>query len=448
MSKEIAWSKQVPVRYAADVVVIGGGIAGVIAACAAASQRARVILVEHFGALGGQGTIGGVQGFCGETTGQGHFFDEIQSDLDKFGAIAPYRLPRKGTFQGRQYDCDVLEIVLQELVLRHGVTLLLHARCVDVIKRGTEITHVLIHGKSGLEGIETRFVIDCTGEAEACVMAGCPTVKGRVPDEMQLPMSLIFFVTSAGPFSRLKPIPKDFFPWQPFRTRSEVIMNSTTRKPMGGAGVKIKIPGFDSTSTKSLSSAEIAGRREAFRVLEYYRGALKRRWNFSHFSPQIGIREGRRIVGEHTLTLEDVRLGREFDDAIAVGTYVLDAHKPDDPYRTYILPRDQLHVPPYQIPLRCLIPKGITNLLVAGRNMSADQLALGSARVMTTCGMMGHAAGSCAVQSMAEHRSPIEIATNTAAIKALQARLTSDGMRIDLGYYLGLAKKTDSPERS
>jgi hypothetical protein len=435
MNPEIEWNKKIPIRYTADIVVVGGGIAGVIAACAAASQQKRVILIEHFGTMGGQGTIGGVQGFCGAVTGQGKYFDEIQADLEKFGAIQPYRPPRKGTFNGRQYDCDILGIVLQELVLRHAVTLLLHTRCIDVIKNGDRIQNLIIQGKSGIEGIDTQFVIDCTGEADLCVAAGCPTVKGRPSDGIQLPMSLIFFATSPGLFSRLKPIPKDYFPWHPFRHRSEVIMNSTTPKRMGGVGVKIKIPGFDSTETVSLSNAEIAGRREAFRILEYYRRVLKRRWNFSHFSPQIGIREGRRIDGEYTLTLDDLREGRTFEDGIAVGTYVLDAHKPDDPYRTYILPKDQLYVPPYQIPLRCLIPKGITNLMVAGRNMSADQIALGSARVMTTCAMMGHAAGLCAVQSLKEKQTPIQIVNRPEAIKALQAQLIADGLRLDLEYY-------------
>jgi hypothetical protein len=209
---------------------------------------------------------------------------------------------------------------------------------------------------------------------------------------------------------------------------------------MGGTGVKIKIPGFDSTQTVGLSNAEIAGRREAFRMLEYYRRVLKRRWNFSHFSSQIGIREGRRIEGEYTLTLDDLRQGKTFEDAIAVGTYILDAHKPDDPYRTYILPKDQLYVPPYQIPLRCLIPKGTTNLLVAGRNMSADQLALGSARVMTTCAMMGHAAGLCAVQALGEKQTPSQLAANPTAVNTLQAELNKDGLKLELEYYLNLTR--------
>jgi hypothetical protein len=115
-----------------------------------------------------------------------------------------------------------------------------------------------------------------------------------------------------------------------------------------------------------------------------------------HHPPLIGIREGCRVVGDYTLALEDLRAGRRFDDAVARGTYYLDGHKPDDEKRTYILPKDQLKVPPYQIPFRSLLVRDGKNLLAAGRCFSADQLALSSARVSTTCSMMGQAAGIAA----------------------------------------------------
>ena len=113
-------------------------------------------------------------------------------------------------------------------------------------------------------------------------------------------------------------------------------------------------------------------------------------------STQIGIREGARIVGDYVLRVEDLRAARAFEDGVARGVFYLDGHKPDDEKRTYILPRDQLEVPPYQIPLRALIARDGVNLTMAGRCFSADQLALSSARVSTTCAMMGQAAGTAA----------------------------------------------------
>lgn len=124
-------------------------------------------------------------------------------------------------------------------------------------------------------------------------------------------------------------------------------------------------------------------------------------WRFDGCAPQIGIREGARVVGDYVLTVEDLRAGRTFDDAIARGVFYLDGHKSDDDKRAYILPADQLKVPPYQIPLRSLIVREGANLLAAGRCFSADQLALSSARVSTTCSMMGQAAGIVAAFSAA-----------------------------------------------
>ena len=167
--------------------------------------------------------------------------------------------------------------------------------------------------------------------------------------------------------------------------------------------LKVKIPMFDATDTESLTAAEIRARRRMLEVLDYYQRVEERPWRLDHCSPIIGIREGARIVGDYTLTVDDLRAGREFDDAVARGTFYLDGHKPDDDKRTYILSKDQMQVPPYQIPLRTLIVRDGKNLLGAGRCFSADQLALSSARVSTTCSMLGQAAGIAAALAV-QHR--------------------------------------------
>jgi hypothetical protein len=161
----------------------------------------------------------------------------------------------------------------------------------------------------------------------------------------------------------------------------------------GGNAIKIKIPMFDSTNTESLTMAEIQGRRRMMEVLDYHQRVDEKNWRLDHCSPIIGTREGCRIVGDYVLDVDDLRSGRSFEDGIARGTFYLDGHKPDDDKRTYILPKDELEVPPYQIPLRSLIAKDGRNLMMAGRCFSADQLALSSARVSTTGSMMGQAAG-------------------------------------------------------
>ncbi|MHC4659975.1 MAG: FAD-dependent oxidoreductase [Planctomycetota bacterium] len=167
---EIKWSRRVPVRYEADVAVIGGGIAGVSAACAAARSGAKVVLVERFAVTGGNMTSGGVANFCGQIHGQGEVFDEILADLAKFGAIA---LPKT------VFDHEILAIVLQELLLRRKVKPLLHTRFVDVCLKEGRITECVICGKSGPEALCARQFIDCTGDGDVARCAGFEVMKGR-----------------------------------------------------------------------------------------------------------------------------------------------------------------------------------------------------------------------------------------------------------------------------
>jgi hypothetical protein len=207
-------------------------------------------------------------------------------------------------------------------------------------------------------------------------------------------MSMMYFVrhvqgSIAGPA-----LPEGWF--EPITDKADLPMTSVWPDGPGGNAIKIKIPMFDATDTESLTAAEIQGRRRMMEVLDYQQRVEKKPWRLDHCSPIIGIREGARIVGDYVLTVADLRAGRAFDDGVARGTYYLDGHKPDDDKRTYILPKDQLAVPPYQIPLRSLIARDGKNLLMAGRNLSADQLALSSARVSTSAAMMGQAAGIAA----------------------------------------------------
>ncbi len=199
---EVMWSRSVPVRYEADVAVIGGGIAGVAAACAAADSGARVALVERFGVAGGNMTSGGVDGFCGENSGQGEVFDEIVAGLKAFDAIAPYAPygtsydpdPPPGAQGARTFDHEILAVVLQELLLRRGVKLLLHTRFVDAIAQRGAIREAVVCGASGPEALRARQFIDCTGEGQVARMVGAVTMKGREQDGLQLPMSVMYFV--------------------------------------------------------------------------------------------------------------------------------------------------------------------------------------------------------------------------------------------------------------
>ena len=388
----VAWKRRTPVRYTGDVAVLGGGIAGVSAALAAANAGAKVILVERFAVTGGNATTGGVGAFCGETAGQGEAFEAIVHGLEAFDAIAPYQPYTEK--EARLFDTEILAVVLQELLLKRGVTLLLHTQFVDVCVKKGRITECMICGASGPEALRAKQFIDCTGEAQVVHQAGFETVQGRSEDGLSLPMSMMFTVRHVAEQEAKPQVPEGWF--ESIQRKEDLPMTSIWPNGPASNALKVKIPMFHATDTESMTAAEIRGRRRMMEVLDYYQRQEKKPWRLNHAAGRIGIREGRRTMGEYVLTLDDLRAGRTFDDAIARGVFYLDGHKPDDDKRTYILKPEERPVPPYQIPYRCLVPKGAKNLQVAGRCFSAEQLALSSARVMTTCSMMGQAAGIAA----------------------------------------------------
>jgi len=389
MSEFINFSKKIPLRYQADVVVIGGGMAGVCAACAAMREGSSVILVEHFAVTGGNATSGGVAAFCGESAGQGAIFDEIVADLEGFNAIANYEpYPSKA----RIFNHKILAVTLQEMLLRYGVKLLLHTQFIDLNIKNNSINEILVCGPSGVEAISVKQVVDATGEAHVVNAAGFDTMKGRDKDGLQLPMSMMFFVRHMQEKEELYMMPESFME-EPIQNSNDLPMTSEWPNGPRSSAIKIKVPFGDSTDTESMTAVEIRARQKMMKVIDFYQKSYGTKWMLEYCSPIIGIREGRRAVGDYILTVDDLRKGCKFDDAIARGVFFLDGHKPDDDKRTYILSKQELKVPPYQIPLRSIRVKDADNLMSAGRCFSADQLALSSARTMTTASMLGQAAG-------------------------------------------------------
>ncbi len=387
----IVYTRELPVRWDVDVAVIGGGMAGACAAIAAAQTGATVALVERFAVTGGMLTAGGVSNFCGETAGQGQVFDEIIANLDAFGAIWPYK-PYEHRGGVRPFHYEFLSVILQEMLLKYGVRLLLHTRFVDVAASADgRIDALLLRGQSGPEALRARQFIDCTGEGELAHLAGCSTMVGR-PDDNCLPMSLMYFVREVEGDDIRCEVPQGWV--DHLRSADDLPMTSIWPNGPRANAIKIKVIGRSSTDTESLTDAETFARKRMLQVLDYHQRVDKKPWVLDHASPIIGIREGRRIVGDYILSEDDVRNGRTFEDGVAVGTFYLDAHDPKTDKRVdQILTFEEKCVPPYQIPLRSLIAHDAQNLWMAGRDMSGDLLAMSSARVTTSCAMMGQAAG-------------------------------------------------------
>jgi hypothetical protein len=423
---EVQWSRKVPVRYEADVAVVGGGMAGVSAACAAAREGASVVLVERFAVTGGNATVGGVANWSGETRGQGAVFDEILRMQEEWGSIVPYPGTYHHFIKERVFDHEILAVILQELLLKHGVKLLLHTRFVDARLEGNRVSEAMVCGSSGPEALRARVFVDCTGEALVAHAAGFATVQGRGSDGVTLPPSMMFFMRKLE--GEAKPqLPPGWF--QPVARKEDLPMNTIWPNGPGGVALKLKVPGFFSGDTESMTALEVRARRRMWEVLDYYQRVEKKPWHFDHCSPRIGLREGRRIVGDYVLNVDDVKAGRGFDDGVARGVYILDAMSPDTEKRIPMVDKSEAaSVKPYQIPLRSLVAKDGANLLMAGRCFSADQLALSSARVMPTCSMMGQAAGICAALAAARKRDPREVEA-----RAVRGLVEKHGANLQVG---------------
>ncbi|MCD6103895.1 MAG: FAD-dependent oxidoreductase [Thermotogaceae bacterium] len=414
MRPYMEYTKEVRVIDNPDLLVVGGGIAGFSAAVAAKRAGVDVMLIEQYSVLGGLAAVGGVGAFCGETKGQGEVFDEIVWKLERLDAISPYEPYEKR--EARPFDHEVLKLVLQDMAVKEGIKLLVHTRMVDVVTENQKIEAVLVHNVSGVQAIKPRVVIDCTGDGVVARYGGFPCVSGDPLFHKALPMSLIFFMRDVRR-ERPNSLPEDITKYSP----ENVPMVSLWPEPDGKVGVKFKVIGFDPTDGLSLSRAEVFARSQIFSIVGYlqefaHRTGLSedkisvKTYKYDYASMQIGIRESWRIIGEYVLVVDDLRIGRKFDDGIAVGRFYLDALDPNTDKREHIVSSEALEVPPYHIPYRSLIPKDAKNLLVAGRCLSADQLALSSARVMTTASMMGQAAGKAAALIIENHLdSPLDV---------------------------------------
>ena len=433
-----------------DVLVAGGGVAGVYAALGAADHGARVLLVEQHGFVGGQGTAGGVHTFCGETRFVNDRWREMLRRLDAFGGIARYR----PNADGRAFDCESLKFVLQEMLAEAGVELLLHTQVLAVERDGDRVAGVVLANKSGLTRIAPALAVDATGDADLVARGGWPFRKGGpvlMPGDpptvdaeagrLQLPMSLYFTLVDNG-----APVAPQLPPGCPRYADDEAVPMITVIPHGHHVTVKMKVIGHDATDGASLSAAEQAGRRQMMGVVHYlqthgYRGARYPNHRLAWVAPHIGIREGRRVDAQYSLCADDILAGRHFPDAVAVGSYHTDYHWPTVVQRAGT--GVTVQCPPHQIPLRAMRPRGAANLLVPGRCLGGDHLATSSFRVMGTCAQTGFAAGVAAAQAVPER------SLDALSVPALRARLRQAGVRLDLApYYSYLRRRRGYDERA
>ncbi len=446
--KSVKYEKEICVKDV-DVLVVGGGPAGISAAIASARNGAKTTLVERYGFLGGMATAGLIGPFMtsyslnGETQIIRGIFDELVRKMEqKGGAINPSKV-RAGTpyssflVYGHDhvapFESDVLKIVAFEMMEEAGVELMLHTYFVGSICGDNKINGAILTNKSGLQAVEAKAIVDCTGDADVASSAGVPIGKGRESDGLMQPASMFFRIRNVNlkkieQYVREHPGEKLFahvvkeakkrgkFPVK----RNHILLFET---PKGDFLVNVsRLHNVDGTNWDSLSKAEIIGRKQVMALLDFFRENVPGLENIElvEVAPQIGIRETRHIVGEYVLTAEDILGSREFEDVIALNSFPIDIHDPDGSGGRFEGPRNGKY---YEIPYRCLVPLKVDWLLVAGRSISATHEAAGSIRVMPPCVATGQAAGTAAALSIRNGLPPRKL-----DVKHLQETLMSQNV--------------------
>jgi hypothetical protein len=416
-----------------DIVVVGGGFAGASAAISAARMGKRVLLIEKYNCMGGAAVYDLVNPFMPYFTNDksdpskridlscGLFEEIVKRIIDLGGAI-----PEKRSLT---FNEEILKFLLNEMAIESGVELLYQTVVTDVKIDNLSICSLEVSNVSGKSEIFGKCFIDATGDANIAYLCGCPYTLGRETDNLCQPMTLCFRLSGVKNYNselkaRINAIYKE---WQRdgkitnprenvliFKTMvSDILHFNTTR-----------VVKLDPTDANDITKAEIIARRQVMEIYNFLRQ------NFDEFKDstlistglQIGVRESRMICGEYTLTKEDLLSCAKFDDSVAVCNYDIDIHSPDGSGTShYYFPAGEY----YSIPYRCLIPKKITNLLVAGRCISATHDAQASLRIMPTCSNLGEAAGvAAALSAICDYN------VRKVSIEELQSRLLLNGAKI------------------
>lgn len=434
--------RSLPISEEADVVVVGGGAAGIAAALAAARVGRSVILIEHQAFLGGNMTLPlPLLGYLDRQGKQiiGGIAEELVAKLRVRGGADVHR-PCPLHVSYTIVDAEQLKSLLLEEMMAAGVKLLLYTTVVGVVKEGNNIQCIVVESKSGREAIRGNVFVDASGDGDLAVQAGAPYELGDGKGEMQ-PPTLVFtmggvdtdalkrfcaghpeFFADFG-YSSSHFLQNDKFIAVGMRRVIEAARKAGESAPAidriimfhtmspGEMAINMTRPrAIDGTNNKDLTRGEMECRAQIPQVIEFLRRRVPgfetaRLLRTSH---KMGLRETRRIMGEYVLTGADIMEARPFDDAIGQASYFIDVHHGSDDGFSLEFPQKV-----YGLPYRSLLPKEIDNLLVAGRCISCTREAMGAIRVMPTCMALGQAAGVAASLSARERISPKALYVHT-----------------------------------
>ncbi len=446
-------ARAIDVVLETDVLVVGSGPGGLAAALAAARAGARTALIDRHGCFGGNITQVGVEGFA-------WYRHEHTVDCEGIGIEFETRAKAMGAAMpepqslSHALDAEMFKWVADVLVKEAGITPLLHRLGVAPIMEGGTIRGVITESKAGREAILAKRVIDATGDADIAARAGAPYHKS--PKEDMMAVSVMFSMSGVNKqrfIDAVKADPQTYADWSgngewDYETtgKEDAMFSPFLRKPFkkaleaglippylhtiaGTWGTVtdqgdltylnlVHVPGIDGTDPADLTIGEMRGRQEAIHAMEALRhfmpgcdGAKLR-----NFGMTLGIRDTRKIDALYNLTGNDVREQGRFEDAIGIFPEFIDG------YGILILPTTGRY---WQLPYRALVPKGVNNLLVAGRSIGGDRTSHASARNMMCCAVSGQGAGVAAAIS-SKRDEPFDRLN----IAAVQAELKRQGARI------------------
>ena len=439
-----------------DVVVAGGGPAGINAAIASGRMGAKTLLIERYGFLGGMSTVALVYPWMTFHTSSGKqvikgIAQEIVDRLIKQGGSPGHMRDTVGfTYTVTPYHPEKYKLLALEMLEEAGVEVLVHSFADQAEVEANEIKSIKLTTKSGPITVSAKRFVDTTGDADIAYLAGAPCLKGRDSDHKTQPMTMKFRmrgVDLAKVKAAMKANPSNFYKKTPIDELDELPLTGVQGfyKEWNESGVPInrdqvlffagpeedevlvnctRVQGLDGTDVFDLTQGEKEGRKQVLMMAEFLQKNIPGFENasISAVGTQIGIRETRRIDGQYALTIEDVVSGKKFEDTIALSGYPIDIH---DPTGRGVQANDIKGDGSYGIPYRSLVPKKIENLLVAGRCISTTHEALATTRLTPSAMATGQAAGTAAALSLIDQVAPKDV-----DVSKLKAILVENGVML------------------
>lgn len=456
MDKKVTFQAQLPVIQDVDVLVVGGGTAGLCAAVAASRAGASTMLIEQGGCCGGMATQALVGPFmtCYDALGEemiikGLFEEVVDRLVAKGGAIHPSKVKAGTAFTsyivvGHQhvtpFDAEVLKQVMDEMLLEANVEALYHAQLIQPIMAGSTVTGAIVACKSGVKAISCKVMVDCTGDGDAAVRAGAPYELGDEASGRIQPASMFFRIGNVDSdrvdqeiaehqddFYRKDGVNYRSLHWRIAEARENGDWNLNRVSIGMFRGVRkdewsintSRIMHVDGTDSASLTRAEMEGRKQVAQIFQFFKKYVPGCENAVLLSSasRVGIRETRHIKGEYVLQVEDVVNANVPKDSIAMAANSIDVHGRFGAVSNEYTPVTGGRY--YGVPYRCLVPLKVDGLLVAGRCISATSDAAGAIRVMPPCMATGQAAGIAAALSVKSGEAPRSLNVDT-LIEALK----------------------------